>query len=342
MTNAHDPLFRRDFLRTIGVATLPLLAQGCDPEATGEEFRMGPPHKNKHKSSQSFGIAVNVPIAKALLEQSLIIDNSQFCSLPAKYGYIAGVGRQVRITNLDNDASTLFTVAELRHEDDETGWVRMSLNGRKRCGAIDTFDAILSSQCTADLSDVSAQSQDEFVERIVDKGSRILVLGCHGGNIEYFTDMQAERVTQALSPYGASAWICKGWNEAIGAFKCWHIDSTDIDPASFPGLAQVTRRDYKHCVSFHGSDVNGVLIGGLAPYELKLLMAKEIRRVTRNKFEVTVATAEDSFNGDNPFNVVNRFTYGPGGVQLEQSLEARTDYWEAISDAVADVFTEFM
>ena len=54
---------------------------------------------------------------------------------------------------------------------------------------------------------------------------------------------------------------------------------------------------------------------------------------------VRIADPAENYGGDSRKNIVNRLTAGGGnGVQIEQSLEARTEYWQAIADAVAAVY----
>lgn len=54
---------------------------------------------------------------------------------------------------------------------------------------------------------------------------------------------------------------------------------------------------------------------------------------------VRVATADDQFGGDDPRNIINRLTIrSAGGIQIEQSLDARRDHGTAIADAVATVY----
>ena len=52
-----------------------------------------------------------------------------------------------------------------------------------------------------------------------------------------------------------------------------------------------------------------------------------------------IATADEGFGGDSPRNIVNRLTAnGANGIQIEQSLAARSTRGQAIADAVAKVY----
>jgi phage replication-related protein YjqB (UPF0714/DUF867 family) len=337
MTNSCDPLPRRDFLKTLGVAALPVLTQGCDAEPPPPSFRGGP----KGKAATATGI--NVAVERALLEQAIINDR-QRCSLPAKLGNIAGIGRQVRVTR-PNFGTALYTVDELRNEDNPD-ICRMNIYARQRLGTSDTFAGVVSNKVTAiGLSDAEAEAKSEFVERLVDDGqnSGLIVVAPHGGAIETETDVQAEYLTEILA--GASSWICKGWRNGGGAFDAWHIRSGDIHPDSFPFLKQISSRKFAYCVSFHGMDSieGGVVIGGGASYELKQQVANAIASVLPTSMAVSVAMPTDIYDGDSPNNLCNWLTAGGhGGIQLEQDREARLEWGHAIADAVAEVLSPLL
>jgi phage replication-related protein YjqB (UPF0714/DUF867 family) len=54
---------------------------------------------------------------------------------------------------------------------------------------------------------------------------------------------------------------------------------------------------------------------------------------------VRIASPDKGYGGDRPQNIVNRLTAGgANGIQIEQSLRARTSHWQDIADAVAEVY----
>src|SRR5690606_8677360 len=103
MSKSCDPLFRRDFLKTIGVAALPLLIHGCDVESPPKEtFRAKPQGKGNGNGNgkgkpkpQPSTTTASVTVAKALTSQPLINDR-QRCSLPLALSSMSAVGRQIR------------------------------------------------------------------------------------------------------------------------------------------------------------------------------------------------------------------------------------------------------
>jgi phage replication-related protein YjqB (UPF0714/DUF867 family) len=287
-------------------------------------------------------------IRMALSSQDDLIARREHCSIDDRLLESVGsaLGQQVRIRRTTTEYA-LFTVSERRNEDDARV-VRLGRAGRRRLGTDDPFDgAVVLPAAHPTMSDDEAAASGELVERVDDDGEQrgLIVLAPHGGDIERHTDDQAERVTARLGADSASSWRCKGWKEPRddgngGAFECWHITSTDIDPASFPGLASVIDRGFVHAVAFHGFEQPEVLIGGSAPAELKEEIRAAIETaICDSNIPVRVATPADHYGGDDPENIVNRLTVGgAGGVQIEQSLPARRDYGTAIADAVAVVY----
>ena len=172
----------------------------------------------------------------------------------------------------------------------------------------------------------------------------LIVIAPHGGDIERHTDQQAERVASRLKAKAVSSWRCKGFKEGGGATDRWHITSTDIHEASFPRLNSVIARGFTYAVAFHGFDAPqthaDVLIGGGAPESLKQEIKKAINgALAGSGMIVRIASPDEGYDGDSPQNIINRLTAGgANGIQIEQSLRARTSHWQNIADAVAEVY----
>jgi len=281
-------------------------------------------------------------IKKAFLSQADLINTREHCSAdPGKLVSIdCAVGCQVRVVR-DSTQCALYTVKEIRQESPDNV-VRIGQSGRRRLGAIDEFDAIVDSQVPHPAyDDAEAEANSEFVERLTDDGTNRVLVACapHGGAIEVHTDEQAERVAMVLAAEGVSLWCCKGWHAGGAAFDRWHITSTDISPASFQLLNSIRERGFTYAVSFHGFDEQRILIGGAAPFSLKQAIQEALQAsVADSGIPVDIATGGD-YNGDRPSNFVNWLTAGgAGGIQIEQSLAARSQYGEPIADAVAGIY----
>jgi phage replication-related protein YjqB (UPF0714/DUF867 family) len=283
-------------------------------------------------------------ITRAQDAQEDLKANAEHCS--ADPGLLATIGRahcqQVRVYR-DPGAFGLYTVSEVRPETPGS-IVRMGRRGRERLGTDAEFPGLVDSRVPRSrLSEDRARAEGELVERLDDDGvqAQLIVIAPHGGDIEPSTDQQAERVADRLAARSVSSWRCKGWKPGGGAFDRWHITSTDLNEACFPRLARVMSRGFTHAVAFHGFERPEVLIGGTAttPPSLKDDLREAIDAATGPGIVVRVATPDDHFGGDSPRNIVNRLTAGgTGGIQIEQSLQARDDHWCAIADAVADVY----
>jgi phage replication-related protein YjqB (UPF0714/DUF867 family) len=264
---------------------------------------------------------------------------SHHCSVSRSLADGLELGDQVRIQRTPSEYA-LYTVVEIRDELDPTT-VRMNQAGLDRLGTTaGSFEAKLDTIITrSELSDAEAKSRSELVERLVDDGvhAGLVVTAVHGGKIEAYTDLQAERVTANLP--GVSAWICKGWRSRSGAFDRWHIPSTELSPNSFSGLGAIADRGFGYAVSFHGMSSPGILIGGRAPIELReLLRGAIIAALDDPSILVTVSGRGGPCVGFGSNNFVNWLTKsGQHGIQIEQSAKARKRYWAEIADAVSRV-----
>jgi phage replication-related protein YjqB (UPF0714/DUF867 family) len=81
------------------------------------------------------------------------------------------------------------------------------------------------------------------------------------------------------------------------------------------------------------------MVGGTAPTDLKEEIGAAVAGVVGSGVDVHLAAPEDRVGGDDSCNIVNRLTIGrAGGIQIEQTREARDGHWPDIVDAVADVY----
>lgn len=255
------------------------------------------------------------------------------------------VNDQIRLKRSD-DIYALYTVAAIHLEIAAPSHIRMGLAGREKLeaqGILTDLDLFVGADILrSDLSDAEAEAQSEFVERLDDNGfhTGLVALAPHGGGIEWYTDRQAEQVAAKLTVKGASSWRCKGWHQNGNAHDRWHIDASRISRRSFPLLDSIGDRGFTYSVCFHGWSEDGILIGGNAPAQLKLdIRDAIIAAIDDVTIDVAIAGINEPHNGDSPTNIVNWMTAnGAGGVQLEQSAVARSNYWLQIADAVASVF----
>ncbi len=282
-------------------------------------------------------------VKRALRAQSTLCGKGEHCSLdPHRLASIGLVpGMQVRVTRSETRYA-LYTVSETRQEPIDTT-VRMAIEARRRLGITDRFNITISTEVPhPTLSDRQAEEQSEFVERLDDDGHQqgLVALAPHGGAIERHTDRQAELVASLLGADRASAWRCRGFEADGGAFERWHITATEIHEGSFPLLNTIASRGFTHAVAFHGFSTDGVLVGGAAPLALKQEIAAALECVLAGStIQVRIARPSDDNDGDSPRNLVNRLTAGGvNGVQIEQSLEARRRFGQAIACAVAEVY----
>ena len=263
------------------------------------------------------------------VETKLTVDggvgNVEHCRLSASVMRRLGVevGQQVRVGDADGGECALFTVVEAGDALAVTG-------GGEERASIDagTTVTVAGSPTTPD----DAPYGGTFEETTREGGTRLLACAPHGGGIEPGTDEQALGLADRAD---ATAWVCRGTWPDGSAHDRWHVTSTDVHPASFPGLATVADRDCERAVAFHGSTAAGVAVGGGAPRGLRVRVRDAIDAAV--PLDVRLAT-RSKYRGVSEDNFVN---WAAGtGIQLEQGERARTEHAGAIADAVADVLGE--
>ncbi|KAH9261477.1 hypothetical protein BASA81_000133 [Batrachochytrium salamandrivorans] len=281
-----------------------------------------------------------------VLVANCVLMEADYCVVPDGWLNLT-LGDQVRIA-VEREVA-LFTVSHFspkRNNDDDGAEEQIQLNAKQRLGiTASTFTATLHGPVVVNLeleTEQEAEAQGEFIERIIDRQSRVICIAPHGGRIDLGSDLQAEFVARKLD---ASAWICKGYRPGGGAFTSWHVTSNDISPNSFPGLRVLaTNQTFDLCLSFHGMQEGGVLVGGLAPLEWKQRLRDLIEEHINNRegfnldpVSVKVATLEDACNGLSKRNVCNWLTkLGRGGIQLEQDKYTRETYAQEVAQAVVE------
>jgi phage replication-related protein YjqB (UPF0714/DUF867 family) len=277
----------------------------------------------------------------------------EHCSANSNQIHMIGLNRyqQVRIERPTANGTTLalYTIVDTYEEEPNDVFIdyrnpddlkaRLDLNPNN----IEAITGNLNAQVTAvGLTVSQARCNSEFIEQLDDNGHHrgLVVIAPHGGDIEEYTDEQAEHIGKQLSSKCVSVWVCKGFKEHGGALDRWHITSTDISEESFPKLKTVFGRRFEYAVAFHGMKRDSICIGGTIPDPpdpLKQEIKEAIEKAV--SFKIKVATEGDgcppNLNGNNPNNIVNRL--GTIGVQIEQSEEARKCYGIQIADAVANV-----
>jgi phage replication-related protein YjqB (UPF0714/DUF867 family) len=251
--------------------------------------------------------------------------------------YNVGGGEQVR---LSAPAASAAYESVLRTVPDDV-FDAGTWNCTKACRKLDVAsDSELAVQPFAPHPEYTTREQakehDEFVEYLEDSGgSDLVVTAPHGGRIEYKTDAQSRLVADAL---GATDWGCFGFNSGGGAYDRWHITSTEISPRSFPKLGEIADRNFAYGVSFHGFGEDGIAVGGGASQELKRTVCQAIEGATDERYDVYIPDTDGPYAGVSSTNYVNWLTADGDGIQIEQSLDARKEDWQAVANAVVSVF----
>lgn len=271
--------------------------------------------------------------------------DERYCTVESSLASDLGVEEDMQLRVAADDPATgvefsemLFTVTDVVA--DEPGRIAARRRDLEAIGASDG-DAGRASATVPhpEYDDESeANEHDEFVESVTNEDlggpSDVVALAPHGTYIEAGTGRQAEHVA---SEFGIPGWACYGYNDGGGAYRRWHVTSTEIDARSFPGLDEVARGHYEAAISFHGQSDDHVTVGGAAE-ELRRAVGAALREEFGG--DVTVEVVDDGENaGVSPDNVVNAITCdGESGVQIEQPASIRND--EADANRLAETVAE--
>lgn len=258
---------------------------------------------------------------------------------------------QVRIEfpTANGTTSAIYTVTTFHNDDADIVFLGGKIqNQLQNCQLSNTeaCEGELKAQVTIKgLDDKEAKERGEFIEHLShdDRNHRVVVIAPHGGEIEQWTDKQAEYVRNYYFPSKlVSLWICKGFSskDEDDAFERWHITSTELSEKSFPKLNAIFGQKFEYSIAFHGWTQNSICVGGSANNDL----IDEIRGAIKNALkaegsdiDVKSSDCPEGFNGNNPDNIVNRL--GIQGIQIEQSRKARDDFHDVIAQAVVNAIS---
>jgi phage replication-related protein YjqB (UPF0714/DUF867 family) len=271
---------------------------------------------------------------------------------------VQGIGRhrdeQVRIEFPTSDGTTtsaIYTVSVFHPDEGSVilgpkidGYLQnCKLEGNNKCYGV-VKDQIM----IEGLGEKDAKVKGELIELLTPPNSqnhKLIVIAPHGGNIEPWTDEQAQYVRENLhADDRVSLWMCKGFKhpdateQERDAHKRWHITATEISERSFPKLRTIIEPRFEYAIAFHGMDENFICVGGNAE-SIDAGLIDEIRDSIKHKLgpdiEVVATACGGGFSGDDPSNIVNRLSVK--GIQIEQGLEIRDSHWKEIAQAVVDV-----
>lgn len=251
------------------------------------------------------------------------LGHREHCRLPGDVLDALGIQEGQQVLLRSGEHCALYTVAGTAEA------VLVDPDGRERLDADGPVEVVGEVFVPDDGSAVGS-----FEEALVEGDDRLVAVAPHGGEIEAYTDVQAERLADRL---GATAWVCRGTWSGWEAFDRWHITANAVHPASFPSLGRIADRGFDRAVSFHAWLRSGVGIGGAAPLSVRESVRDAIAEAVNGEYEVFLVE-DPKYRGDKPENVVNWLTAdGASGIQLEQGGQVRSKYGDDIVDAVADV-----
>ncbi|NIC01009.1 poly-gamma-glutamate hydrolase family protein [Halobacterium sp. R2-5] len=201
--------------------------------------------------------------------------------------------------------------------------------------ATEPFEATAKTRITVDQSPEEARENGELIEQASDGDTDLLVLAPHGGMIEPHTDEQVVQFRDAASETPAT-WRCRGWRPGGGAFRRWHVPSTELDLESFAELPSLAA-DASWAVSFHGNCPAGVRIGGGAPESVRRAVRDAIAEELPSE---SVELADGRYRNAGENVLVNQVADDGAGIWIGQSRPIREQSADAIATATASELLE--
>lgn len=272
--------------------------------------------------------------------------DESYCRVGSTLASELGVdeGMQLRVA-ADDPASgvdfseKLFTVTDVVADD--TGRITARRSDLDAIGAShgDAGRASATVPHPAYDDESEADEHDEFVESVTNEhlagSSDVVALAPHGTYIEAGTGRQAAHVA---SEFEIPGWACYGYNDGGGAYRRWHVTSTEIEPRSFPMLNEIASHHYDAAIAFHGQSDDHVTVGGAAA-DLRRAVGSALLEEFDDE-DLTVEVVDDGENaGVSPDNVVNAITCDDeSGVQIEQPSVVRDD--EVVASRLAETVVQ--
>lgn len=218
--------------------------------------------------------------------------------------------------------------------DDDRRWG--PLRGDETCDLADQeFDVQIDPRVPAeDVDAEQAEEEGELVETFVEGDTDIAVIAPHGGQIQPFTDLQAELMLEEFPDI--TAWMLQGYGQNTGFYR-WFVPSAEISEASYPGLAELSEESYDLAVSFNGITGENIYVGGTADEELRSEIVDAIEEALPHDGS-PVMLGENQYAAESSQTLVNRITEGESnGIWIGQPIADRRNSWDLIVDAVGSV-----
>jgi phage replication-related protein YjqB (UPF0714/DUF867 family) len=286
-------------------------------------------------------------VYKARSDQEALLGKSKRCSLSETLAQRLGInrGRHIRIDAPDRSA--YYIVKDL-HEKDYP--IRMAKAGRKRIGVSPDDQVTFSSIVPMDNLQ-EAKRTGGFSEALWDDGAQdtLILQTSHGGDVEFGTDDVVERAYKMFQNAGlpVSAWMAKGYNTSPdkNSSSRWHLTKLNESIASYPGLAQVSDRQFDHCISFHvqGKDSDRdawyIGVGGNEETEIRQRVAEGLQ----DKIGKSARYEHDSMKnrGVADWNTTN-FLAKDGGLQIEMTPMTAYKYRRKVAMVIFDVYSDII
>lgn len=219
--------------------------------------------------------------------------------------------------------------------------LRIPERTREKSG-IDHHADVTVSKVVPQESYMEARRLSGLAETVWDdsRQQEVLVYAPHGGDIEFGTDDAAIRLYNKLdrNGYDCSLWALHGFGE--NSFNRWHASKPGLSSGSYPGLDQISDREYDLVISFHVQSKNYTAVGGRIDDSIRRRIADEMDERIRDRYEFRWRHENMRWKGVSDSNLVNSLCKDPGGIQIEMQPIIGYKYRKRVVNSVFSVIEE--
>lgn len=274
--------------------------------------------------------------------------NRERCSVSEQWltSMPLAVGDNIRLRSEETGIDAAYIIHRTHTDDGASQVVRMSAGARDKLYPDTTTPSTCPCTFVPMVPNIESRSQSEaqsrqemWEESQIHPSHEFFVAAPHTGDLEKPTGDQARECHKHLP--NSSLWCCHAYDNHTYPidFNRWHITSAALSPNSFPALSRAYASTYRAAVSWHGFGNDEVLIGGLAPMEVREKVAASLDALGAVPAR---AASDEPYDGDNPDNFVNKITRsGIDGIQIEQSMTFRNNHALEAARVVAQDIVEY-
>jgi len=278
---------------------------------------------------------VTTEIYKVRSDQETVKNKRWSCSVSPKFATQLSVKADDHLRIRREDPDCYLRIREIHNKDKYP--LRVPERTREDCD-LGHHETVQISTIVPQEAYMEARQTSGLAETVWDDGAQenILVYAPHGGDIEFGTDDTAIRLYNKLTAnnHQCSLWALHGFGE--NAFQRWHASKPALTNGNYPGLEQVSDREYDLVISFHVQNKNYTAVGGAISDDIRKAIVEELDSRIKDRYEFRWRHDNMRWKGASKANLVNNVCRD-GGIQIEMQPIIAYKYRKRVSNAIYSV-----